>query len=822
MKKILVLFLTSLLFYSCTQKKVNKLQSTSATRIDIVNIKNVPEGFCDTLKCDIKFTEKGKKINFGTFDTSNVKIAETGFPVSFYPKIFAINSIKGQNRLSNDQVILILMDISQSISDDLIEEQTRAIDKFLELLPDTKIYISLMNSSVSESKFISDEEKKGIDNWKEYSYTAKNRTEEEKKSVKLLYKAIYSKINELSGLPQEEDAYPDIKQNTDLTDTSKDCRKMLFILTDGKVKSEDGDYYGGFDEYNKWRVKLLSEINGKIEDGQIKNIPIHCFYFGDSAKVSDIATEMKVICNTGAENDEKGKFYSDFKPEQLQEIMSGSLDSIAADYELVLYNKRGKIYKGDPNKLQISIEKKGGKAFGEKENTLGANPYETKKHSYEGNKWSTIFMGLLFGALFIIIVYLITQIVLPYFRYNNFKKKFVIPYRKESTDASGNALIDQKCYFCKARFESGDEVVIKCEHTMHLYCWEQNRNRCPEYGSKCNKGTHYYNKNKLTDLRNATHYLPWILYGLSGGILSWFFFKVIYSEGLFKGLISFLVNTFYPLTNQVANGIIDENIIFEFNSKISALLFSGALLGFFLTFLFSFFIEFRKKTVKILLNIFIRSLISSLLGFIAFMLGGVIIIIAGKSTNCLWIDWVPWLFFATIMALATSYKTDIKFKNAFLGGVISVVFSLIVLYLSSFAQDIIGMFSYMLYGAGLGISIAVVHFVSQKYVLRTKGSMKERDIAIYKWMNVSGGFNRVTIGKSIDCIIQINWDDTGEIADNQVELYLDNDRPYCKMLENGTFLGNGRALRKGEIILLTHGTTLKIGNTEFTYIEKDR
>jgi hypothetical protein len=817
MKNSLLFILVSLLFFSCTDKKVNDTKTLTTTKVDIVNIKNSPLGYCDTVKCDIKITEKGKKINFGVFDTSNVTVTETGFPGNFYPVVRAINSIKGEHRLNKDQSILILMDISKTITHDVIDEQKKAIRNFLDLLPDTKIYISFMDSKISESKLISERDKKGnYSVWNEESKNADIRDSTDK----FLYKAILAKIEELSGLDKVH--YPEVEHNDDLADTTGNPQKMLFILTDGKVKDEKGDFYGGFEDYNSWRIELLSEIKDKISNKEIRNIPIHCFYFGDKDGISDIEREMNVICNTGTDDDEKGKFYYDFTPEQLQEIMGGSLDSLEADYELVLVNKPGKIYKGDPNKLQISIERNGRRAFGEKENTLGGNPYEPIKHSYQGNKWSTILMGLLFGTLFIIMIYLVVQLLIPYIRYQKFKKRFVIPYRKDSSDASGNMLIDQKCFYCKAKFESGDDVVIKCEHTMHLHCWEQNRNRCPEYGSKCNKGTHYYNKNKLTDLRNATHYLPWILYGLAGGILSWFFFKIIYSDSLFNGLISSMVDVFYPISHPAAKGKIDGNIILEFNSKISALLFSGTLLGLFLTFMFSFFIEFRKKTLKIIGNMLIRSFISSMFGFVSFLLGAIIIIIAGKSTNCLWIDWVPWLFFATVMALAVSYKTDIKFKNAFIGGIISVLFSFIVLYLSTFAQEIIGMFSYMFYAAGLGISIAVVHFISQKYVLRTKGSMKERDIAIYKWMNVSGGFNKVTIGKSIDSIIQINWDDKGDIADNQVELYLDNDRPYCKALENGATLGNGRALRKGEIILLSHGITFKIGNTDFTYIEKDR
>ena len=89
-------------------------------------------------------------------------------------------------------------------------------------------------------------------------------------------------------------------------------------------------------------------------------------------------------------------------------------------------------------------------------------------------------------------------------------------------------------------------------------------------------------------------------------------------------------------------------------------------------------------------------------------------------------------------------------------------------------------------------------------------------------MSVTGGFNKVTIGRSIDCILEMNWDDAGNIADKQVEIYLENDRPYCRALSEGTRLPSGQILQKGQTILLNHGTEFTIGNTLFTYIEKDK
>lgn len=54
-------------------------------------------------------------------------------------------------------------------------------------------------------------------------------------------------------------------------------------------------------------------------------------------------------------------------------------------------------------------------------------------------------------------------------------------------------LIEQSCYFCKAPFVEGDEIVVKRKHVLHKSCWDENEYQCPEYGRHCKQGRHYYN-----------------------------------------------------------------------------------------------------------------------------------------------------------------------------------------------------------------------------------------------------------------------------------------------------------------------------------------
>lgn len=82
-------------------------------------------------------------------------------------------------------------------------------------------------------------------------------------------------------------------------------------------------------------------------------------------------------------------------------------------------------------------------------------------------------------------------------------------------------LIEQSCYFCKAPFVEGDEIVAKCRHILHKSCWDENEYQCPEYGRHCKQGRHYYNSRNLFDPHNASFYLAWIIAGAFAGLIAW-------------------------------------------------------------------------------------------------------------------------------------------------------------------------------------------------------------------------------------------------------------------------------------------------------------
>lgn len=809
MKKIFYLIgvFAALLAFSCTHKQQDSGLVTpfgGMSRDSVCVVQFSKSDNAEYLYVNFKILDQsGKKVFVNSLENGNISVRENGAGgESMEAVVDSIVDIRQKKVISDKISMLFLVDRSGSISQSVLDEQREQIAHLLEVLPNTNIYLSFMDSTVSVSKRITK------DNFKEeyYEFTVQEGTE------KYLYKAILSKMEELAGRSGLH--YGEVEQNPALRDSTQ---KMLFVFTDGKVVDEEENFIGGA-SFFEWKGEVIT-LSQKEKTGLFPYIPIHCIYIGSGAAIGDIRDEMEALCTVAPSRDAlKGRFHTLFSVDELQETLLGTIDSIAADYMLVLKNPAGKVYDGSEHMLNIVVQEPNNvTASGDLRYSFGSQhvPVIVPSETQSVSRGYTILMGILYGLLFVALAYVVLQYLLPWIKYKVFCKKYIVRYRATQ---NGAAVEKQHCYHCKEAFQDGDEIVVKCEHVVHLECWKENRNRCPEYGvHNCTKGIHYYNQEKLSDPRNAPYFLMWLVYGLLAGLVSWVFMRLFYSETMFSSLITDIVGIFQPVTEDAPLTAAQS-----FLPKIQPLLLCGILLGFFITLFFSSQIEFRKKNLKIWGLIVARSLVGSLLGFLSFLIGAVAIIAFGKDTNCIYTDWIPWAVFAVAIAFTLSFKTDIKLKSALIGGVISVLISFLVLFVATFAKDILSMFSYMIYAAGFGIAIAVVHYVSEKYFLRVSGPVKERDIAIYKWMSVTGGFNRVTIGKSIDCILEMNWDDADNIADKQVEIYLENDRPYCKALSDGTRLANGQFLQKNQVILLSHGTEFTIGNSLFTYIEKDK
>ena len=78
----------------------------------------------------------------------------------------------------------------------------------------------------------------------------------------------------------------------------------------------------------------------------------------------------------------------------------------------------------------------------------------------------------------------------------------------------------------------------------------------------------------------------------------------------------------------------------------------------------------------------------------------------------------------------------------------------------------------------------------------------------------------VTIGKSVDCHLQMTWDVGSTIAPVQAQVRRVRGQLTLVALEDGVMV-DGQPLQPDVSLPLYHGTCFTIGHTKFTYLEKD-
>lgn len=156
----------------------------------------------------------------------------------------------------------------------------------------------------------------------------------------------------------------------------------------------------------------------------------------------------------------------------------------------------------------------------------------------------------------------------------------------------------------------------------------------------------------------------------------------------------------------------------------------------------------------------------------------------------------------------------------------SIVFGLGSMYIWNLAQnsqidtrDFL-LVSNLIYSIGIAISLAVNSPRSERYFLRVEGPVKMMDIAIYKWMNAQVCNRVVTIGKSVDCNLQLTWDINSSVAPIQAKVISEYGNIYLVPLEIGV-CADGKPIKVNIRRHLYHGDKFTIGQTTFTYIEKD-
>ncbi|MCF0218956.1 MAG: hypothetical protein HUK14_04165 [Muribaculaceae bacterium] len=586
-----------------------------------------------------------------------------------------------------------------------------------------------------------------------------------------------------------------------------DARDIMLDIEDSKYKNvivmSDGSTYNNDmlddDEQFSFQEELT---NISRNDSTEENVMIHYVNFDNSAMGFNNDAQgvmMQLAANTN------GTYMETPDIIDLKTAIKTACNIDTEDYLFVLYNPDDKVYYGKERALQIEIF-----------NTDGQSIISNDYNFTLGTVYRPVIVGdtpllvltirsIAVGLLFLFATYLALQLIYPYIRYRMFKKKNIFSYTGDNM-AINNNLIGDTCYICKDKFEVGDTIVAKCEHTSHYDCWVELGHHCPEYGRHCPKGSFYYNRSNIFDPRNAPSYAIWVYFGLLAAIISWLAFT---NMGGFLVFLSKITAKIIPIVNE---------------GDISVSCFVGLSIGFFFTLAFAFLALRNRPFWMQLLHAFLRAVMAGVACYIIAVIVTTFIVAVSLQNYPYIGSCINTGLCCIVIVFASVWRTPIVVRYLII--IAAAVIGVIGVYIILFIFNVVGAeYHYgLLTGlmiTGVLMSLCISHNMprSERFFLSARGAIKPIDIALYKWF-ITDPKCVVSIGKSIDCSICLSWEIIAPIAPLEAEITNRNGHILLLPIEPGVMM-NGKELPIDKHQRLYHGSTFSIGNTTFTYIEKD-
>ena len=669
-----------------------------------------------------------------------------------------------------------------------------AICKLVESAPNGCVYLSFFGDEVTPSVALT---KDNVTKFKD----SFNKTSENK----YFYGALYAKLAEFSKSKAELEesviTSSDYKRNSKISQRAykNQDKNILFVFAEGYKSPtiEENIAFLEVTEYQKGTTHIVPKV--------------FAFYYTEEGQDADIEDVLQGVCNPHVEGHE-GKY---MPANDMAQVLNDFMDVVndqMYDYAFVYKATDSKKYFG---KTSYVAEWKGD-ALGKGEFSIGSAEQPWPEHSE--NTMDTLIkflIAILVTLLTIAFFFAVMKVLVPFIQSKAFEVKY---YKKYVPEANVSRRI---CHYCKQEIQEGQSIVVKCKHIMHVHCWLQNGYKCAEYGQNCKTGiqSHVEWKELLTwkSLKDCHQTMA----GIFAGFISWVLYELA-GRGGFDGLSKTIVSTFYT----PKEGLPDLST--ECIGKTSAFLTIGLLLGFFLSMIFRYNDEYRKTDWKIALKIVGLSLLTSLIGVIAFAIGADILCSLLSAIGTTYIPWYcsfpAYILFSVGVALALTIKSSIPMKSALIGGGVSSIIGFIVLYFSSFAGQMNMLLDFIIYGGGLGASLVTVRMLAEKYFLVIQNGVRAgQRIPIHKWMNATGGGNKVSIGITGDCEIQMNWEKSNKVAKEHVQLFIDHERqlPMIKPLATGVIYNTRAELSVGKPNVLSNGDNFKVGDTIFQYVETE-
>ena len=710
-----------------------------------------------------------------------------------------ISFVSSGQRIPSDFTFSVLVDLS--IPEEGKGQIFEAFGQLVESAPDSCVYLSFFGDEVTASQLVTKANLK--------SFEPKFRAHAENK---YFYGALYAKLAEFNSkgaeLEGEVNTADGYARNTAIVTRAQKAKEknILFVFTEGNMRPTD-------------ETISFVEVTDYQSDATHLVPKVFAFYYTGEGMDENVELTLQGVSTP---RDANGHVLKERKGSY---IPSADLVNVLSNFEQVVKDAmydfaftyqatEGKAYTG---RVAYTAEWKGMEA-GTADYSIGTaeTPWPLHEES-AGDTMTKFLVAVLVALLTVMFFFLVMKVLIPLVKSKSFAAKY---YRKYVPEENVQRRI---CTYCRQNIEPGQMVVMKCKHIIHVGCWQQNGYKCVEYGQNCKEGIQEHVDLKDMFSPASMRESMQVVSGIMAGLVSWIIFELT-GRGLFPFVGDAVAKTFFLNKEQMGNFFDDCS------GKVSAFLTVGLLLGFFLSLVFRFNDEYRNKNALIYLKIVGLSLLTGIIGMAAFAVGGIIFCLLLSAVGTTYIPWYcslpAYILFSICTALSLTIKSSIPLKSAFIGGLCSAVIGFIVLYFSGSIGGKYGwmnmLLDFIIYGGGLGASLVTVRMLAEKYFLVIKNGIKAgQRIPIHKWMNATGGGNKVSIGMTGECEVQMNWEKSSKVAKEHVQLYIDKVKtlPMMKPLAPGVVYNVRNELPVGKAMILTNGDTFKVGDTIFEYVE---
>lgn len=709
------------------------------------------------------------KTRYRIFETSD--IGDTLSAITA-PSVIHVRNVAKEQMEQLDVKAVVIVDLT--MEQEMVNAAKVALVKMRRLFPDGNIYVSFITdrSNISVAVPLSDDLLEH-----DFNSTAESVTE------KYLYRNLYIMLQECC-----------MRHNI------PGRNKAIVLMSDGVVWGQDTPL-------DPDHFVIQQDL---LDFAQQQSTKVPVFFAGMSTEESlspETNTTMQLVCaRTG------GACTQGFDLNEMHSALCKvhNLDDVDLQYELQYPDER--VFWGEPVNLFIEcIQGDSLVAYGNRCYREGSL---FEPITVNGMPTSTyVLFGFIQSAFFILLCYIILQFILPFVRYRIFKRKYIAPYTGNGMTIAGR-ITATNCYFCKAPFELGEMIVGRCEHTMHQECWDENGYHCTEYGVSCQDGSHFYDRHNLFNPANAPYYMRWILAALFSTILAWSLFYLVPGDTKSRLI---LVMCRCIMDEETALGTLD----YVYRQPTYA--FWG---GFMFVGVIAVLVRRRLPLLLQIRDIVVRALVAGVGCYLCLFLDVLICSLLEIETAN---DIVGIFSFALLtlwVVFVVSYQTSIRARwqlvlAAYVLFVIGQIISTNYYWGVAFDFRVLQLVSHAVFDVILALAFAYDVRRSDHYFLHVEGAIKTMDIALYKWLHTSPSAV-VTIGKSVDSNLQLSWDIESDVAPLQAEIRMRNGHPCLYACEDGVWKADDTPLEEGDSLRLYHGTKFRIGNTLFTYIEKDK